>query len=216
MNIVRKLKITELPILIQLFNYKDIDDMIAENTRDIENGVIDMKNDCIYVIGNDTITKGILINKNLTINGNRHIINALGQTRIFNILSNGVSINNIAFKNGKATHGGAIYLLGRDTSISNCSFENNAASQQGGAIYVNSGSKNTISTSTFTNNSAISSNAGAVYLGSSSSIIQDSKFINNKASTTAGAIYVYGYGNTISNSKFVNNTDRKQSVQYTG
>lgn len=42
MNIVRKLKITELPILIQLFNYKDIDDMIAENTRDIENGVIDI------------------------------------------------------------------------------------------------------------------------------------------------------------------------------
>lgn len=42
MNIVRKLKITELPILTQLFNYKDIDDMIAENTRSIKNGIVDI------------------------------------------------------------------------------------------------------------------------------------------------------------------------------
>ncbi len=42
MNIVRKLKTTELPILTQLFSYKDIDDMINENTRNIENGIIDI------------------------------------------------------------------------------------------------------------------------------------------------------------------------------
>ena len=36
MNIIRKLKATELSILTQLFNYKDIDDMITENTRNIE------------------------------------------------------------------------------------------------------------------------------------------------------------------------------------
>ena len=39
---VRKLKATELSILTTLFKYKDVDDMIAENTRDIENGVIDI------------------------------------------------------------------------------------------------------------------------------------------------------------------------------
>ncbi len=42
MHIVRKLKTTELPILTQLFNYKDIDDMIVENTRNIENGIFDI------------------------------------------------------------------------------------------------------------------------------------------------------------------------------
>ncbi|MBO5359425.1 MAG: GNAT family N-acetyltransferase [Clostridia bacterium] len=42
MNIIRKLKATELPILTQLFNYKDIDDMIAENTRSIKNGIVDI------------------------------------------------------------------------------------------------------------------------------------------------------------------------------
>ncbi len=42
MNIVRKLKVLELPILTQLFNYKDIDDMIFENTRNIGNGIVDI------------------------------------------------------------------------------------------------------------------------------------------------------------------------------
>ena len=42
MIIARKLKTTELPILTQLFNYKDFDDMIAENTCNIENGIIDI------------------------------------------------------------------------------------------------------------------------------------------------------------------------------
>ena len=42
MNIVRKLKASELPILTELFNYKDIDDMITENTRNIENDNIDI------------------------------------------------------------------------------------------------------------------------------------------------------------------------------
>ena len=42
MNIVRKLKTSELPILTELFNYKDIDDMITENTRSIENGIVDI------------------------------------------------------------------------------------------------------------------------------------------------------------------------------
>ncbi len=42
MNIVRKLKTFELLMLTQLFNYKDIDDMIFENTRNIQNGIVDI------------------------------------------------------------------------------------------------------------------------------------------------------------------------------
>ena len=42
MHIVRKIKTTDLPLLTQLFNYKDVNDMIAENTRDIEAGIIDI------------------------------------------------------------------------------------------------------------------------------------------------------------------------------
>ena len=42
MYIVRKLKTTELLLLTHLFNYKNVDEMIAENTRDIEIGTIDI------------------------------------------------------------------------------------------------------------------------------------------------------------------------------
>lgn len=42
MHIVRKIRTTDLPLLTQLFNYKDVNDMIAENTRDIEAGIIDI------------------------------------------------------------------------------------------------------------------------------------------------------------------------------
>ena len=42
MHIVRKLETTELSLLLQLFNYKNVDEMIAENTIDIENRIIDI------------------------------------------------------------------------------------------------------------------------------------------------------------------------------
>lgn len=40
--IVRKLKVSEISMLTVLFKYKDVNAMIAENTRDIENGIIDI------------------------------------------------------------------------------------------------------------------------------------------------------------------------------
>lgn len=42
MNTVRKLKIDELPILTELFNYRDVGGMISENARSIENGTVDI------------------------------------------------------------------------------------------------------------------------------------------------------------------------------
>ena len=40
--IVRNLKVSEMPMLTVFFKYKDVKEMIAENTRDIENGIIDI------------------------------------------------------------------------------------------------------------------------------------------------------------------------------
>lgn len=40
--IIRKLKVSEIPMLTVLFKYKDVKAMIAENTKDIENEVIDV------------------------------------------------------------------------------------------------------------------------------------------------------------------------------
>ncbi len=39
---VKTLSVREIPMLTALFKYKNVNEMIAENTRDIENGVIDI------------------------------------------------------------------------------------------------------------------------------------------------------------------------------
>ena len=39
---VRKLKVSEIPKLTELFKYKDVHEMIVENTKEIKNGVIDI------------------------------------------------------------------------------------------------------------------------------------------------------------------------------
>lgn len=39
---VKALSIREIPMLTSLFKYKSVNEMIAENTRDIENGIIDI------------------------------------------------------------------------------------------------------------------------------------------------------------------------------
>ena len=39
---VKALSVIDIPMLTALFKYKDVNEMIAENTRDIENGVIDI------------------------------------------------------------------------------------------------------------------------------------------------------------------------------
>lgn len=40
--LVRKLKVSEIPKLTELFRYKDVNEMIVENTKEMENGVIDI------------------------------------------------------------------------------------------------------------------------------------------------------------------------------
>lgn len=40
--IVRKLKVSEISMLTVLFKYKDVNAMIAQNTKDIENEVVDI------------------------------------------------------------------------------------------------------------------------------------------------------------------------------
>lgn len=41
-TVIRKLKADEVPVLAELFNYRDVDEMIEENTKDILNQVIDI------------------------------------------------------------------------------------------------------------------------------------------------------------------------------
>ena len=112
------------------------------------------------------LTTGVFINKDITINGNGHVIDAMGKSRIFTInYGNGLSfykvtLKNITFKNGNAKiYGGAI-LNFADLTIDNCYFTNNNAGTAGGAV--NSLGALTLKNSKFNKNSA-GGDAGAVF-----------------------------------------------------
>ncbi len=83
--------------------------------------------------------KGIVIDKDLTIDGNGHTLNGAGQARIFliklgAIKNHQVTLKNIKFTNAKTDlYGGAIFNYA-DLTIDNCEFSSNYAKYAGGAI----------------------------------------------------------------------------------
>ena len=172
-----------------------------------ENSVIELTQNYTYN-AEDEITKGIIINKNITIDGKGHTIDAKDKSRIFNIQALGVTFKNIIFANGNSDHGSAICYENDNTEkinfeIFNCTFVNNTANnppslfEGSGAIYIktNCGDYKIID-SKFENNKAIPlgyamSKGGAIYLNVKNSevTIYNSSFISNSA-YNGGALYV--------------------------
>ena len=175
-----------------------------------ENSIIELSQNYTYNAA-DEITKGIIINKNITIDGKGHTIDVKQMTRIFNVQALNVTFKNIIFVNGKSNlryddggnHGGAIYYKLDNTeavnfNVINCTFINNIADvdnynmkYSGGAIYIkaNEGRYN-IEDCTFINNTA-KDKGGAIYLNTKNAEISlyNSTFMGNKAEHD-GALYV--------------------------
>ena len=147
-----------------------------------ENDVIELKRDYTYN-SEDPITNGIVISKNVTINGNGHTIDANGQTRIFNITKGfSLTLINVTLKNANSLNqGGAIYNKG-ELIIINSTLENNTAkpiggsTSQGGAIY--NTAKTTIINSTLKKNNATNGSALWTENGNNVTLIKV-KFIDN-------------------------------------
>ena len=125
---------------------------------------------------------GIPINRNITIDGNGHTIDAMNQSRIFNVILNNINVifKNTVFIKGNHDNGGAI--TGKSTSI-NCTFINNTATDYGGAIY--GGSAEYCS---FYDNEA--NEGGAIYIAGNNFWIDSCTFVNNYANESGGAIYL--------------------------
>ena len=161
----------------------------------------------------------IEISKNLTINGNNHIIDANSKSRIFSILgNNSIILNNIQFYNANSLdeNGGAIFADAHDLKINNCQFINNHA-MNGGAVYTNC--KVEYNNCEFRENIA-NGNGGAVESAYVETVIKNSTFINNTAEVAGGAVLLERSYNqfalkaninnamntTIENTVFENNT----------
>ncbi|WP_462315202.1 Ig-like domain-containing protein [Methanobrevibacter sp.] len=153
------------------------------------------------------LTNGIVFSKNLTIDGQGHIIDAKGLKNIFYFNddsdSKNLTLKNIIFTNAFGTNGSAIYFKGNRIQIINCTFLNNTA-DNGDAVYIANAqsSENQITKSTFINN--IGDNS-VVYVNLDSDDakldINNSIFLNSTASNT-----IKGNGNIVADYNWWGNT----------
>ena len=163
-------------------------------------------------------TNGIIINKDITIDGKGHTIDAKNLGRIFSIGEGfTVTLTNTTLINGKATEGGAIYNDGSLT-LSDVKLSDNAADSYGGAVFNNG--HLVVGNSVFDSNDIVNRGSASVDYGGAAIYnwydgvltVSGSNFTNNiknykNGDRLVGAIATIGDA-TISDSYFVNNAGR--------
>ena len=161
---------------------------------------------------------GVVINKNIRIDGKGHTIDARDLGRIFSIGEGfTVTLTNATLINGKADKGGAIYNDGSLT-LSDVKLSDNAADSYGGAVFNNG--HLVVSDSVFDSNDIVNRGSASVDYGGAAIYnwydgvltVSGSNFINNiknykNGDRLVGAIATIGDA-TISDSYFVNNAGR--------
>ena len=145
------------------------------------------------------------------------VLDAGGTTRHFYVEEGAsLSAENVKFKNGKGSEGGAIFSKGTIARLDNVVFEGNTAMQRGGAVALaGSGSSlGNVIGCTFRENRALSGGAGIFIHGShlTSMSITTTMFVENKCDdldqSSGGAIsFVFVTGNMVvtNDSHFLNN-----------
>jgi len=164
--------------------------------------------------------EGIVIDKSITIDGNGFKIDAHGNSRIFKITVDKVTLKNIIFVNGKTTdNGGAVYFE-KSGNVTNCNFTRNG----GGAVFftgngdvtscnfvdnyatcggaINFQAIGNVENCNFTRNSA-SDNGGAVYI-KNTGVVRNCNFINSASKNNGGAVFFENSGK-VTNCNFTNN-----------
>lgn len=181
----------------EIGSFKDLKDDITKTPNGVE---LKLEKDYEYNPTTDTESVGIytsvLINKQITIDGQGHSLDGKNSKTIFSISSaSNVTLKNIIFKNGYSTgNGGAINAGGAHGLILiNCTFINCIAPTHGGAIFMSQCNDVTITSCDFLNNAAnvtISTRGGAIYwIHSNGGTLNDCNFIANKAHY-GGAVYI--------------------------
>ena len=195
-----------------IFNYVGFGgnlDLGIENFTDLQNaiglvtGTLTLNQNVVMTDDEAAnFVNGVIINKNIRIDGKGHTIDAKNLGRIFEIDGGfAVTLTNATLSNGKADNGGAIYNFG-NLDLVHVNFVNNTA-KYGGAI-MNYAYGLVLDDSTFTNNTA--KIGGAIYNSADCFVVGNSTFANNTATSNGGVIFNYGIGFVVGNSTFVNNT----------
>ena len=174
-----------------------------QNAIDLVDGILTLDSDIAMTDDEAAnFVNGVIINKNIRIDGKSHTIDAKNLGRIFEIDGGfAVTLTNVTLTNGNATVGGAIYNFG-NLDLVYVNFVNNTA-KYGGAI-MNYAYGLVLDDSTFTNNTA--KIGGAIYNSADCFVVGNSTFANNTATSNGGVIFNYGIGFVVGNSTFVNNS----------
>ena len=146
-------------------------------------------------------TKGITVNKTLTIDGKGHTLNALSKSQILHVEASDVVLKNINFINGYTDgEGGAVQWEGANGKLTDCYFENNYAGWGGAVSWFGNGG--TMSRCTFEKNSAFM--CGAVSVDGSYFAMTNSTFRDNHA-MGGGAVVWSGSNGAMYDSAFTGN-----------
>ena len=203
-----------------IFNYVGFGgnlDLGIENFTDLQNaiglvtGTLTLNQNVVMTDDEAAnFVNGVIINKNIRIDGKGHTIDAKNLGRIFEIDGGfAVTLTNATLINGKADNGGAIYNFG-NLDLVHVNFVNNTA-KYGGAI-MNYAYGLVLDDSTFTNNTA--KIGGAIYNSADCFVVGNSTFANNTATSNGGVIFNYGIGFVVGNSTFANNTAEDAGAVY--
>ena len=179
---------------------------IAELNETINGGSsssITLDNDYTYNASTDSgFTSGIIVSRDLTIDGQGHTIDLGGKIRFLQSTISGINLvlKNINIKNGNATYGCAVYIINGSGSFINSTFTDNNATN-GGAVNIENGRGSFIN-STFTGNNA--GYGGVVYITNGSGSFINSTFTGN-AAYRGGAVNIDKSNYSFANSTFTGN-----------
>ena len=169
---------------------------------------LSLTHDYIYCEDKDfNLINGVLINKDITIDGKGVTIDGNNQAMAFSIIFADVTLKNIFFVNCYSSNsGGAINSFAANITLNNVTFVNSTAGY-GGSIYVAGGNLD-VNDSVFANSS--SNYAPAIFVTQGDLKISNSKFMNLKANISAGAVAIKSFKNlNIENSCFDNTHSAK-------
>ena len=190
-----------------------------ENDAGIE---IKLDNDILMNVNEvDFYEGGIEISQDgLVLDGQNHIIDASGFSRVFYITAKNVTLKNIKFKNGKyienpydtKLNGGAVIECTHSTSLKivNCEFDNGYSMRSGGAIN-NNGEELKIIDSVFTNNE--SNESGVINNNEGHLDLMNCNFIANK-SLYGVAIYDRGFSDKVHPTSIVKCSFKDNHTKY--
>ena len=174
--------------------------------NEIENTNTELKltKNYTYTDNDAELINGILIKKQITIDGNGFTINGNMKSRAFDIQST-VILKNIHFENCRADTGGAIIFKNvKDGEIINSTFSNNYADSFGGCIYARSSSLKIQNTS-FIENSA-RREGGSIYSYDTIFVFNFCNFTSNKAKIFGATMQFESSSGVIENCNFRSNT----------